>query len=670
MVTILLQTLDGVWESPGIDREMLATPEGITTAGNAIGFDTCTWALKRQMAAWPDLSSYTPCEIWEDGTMIFEGRVQEAPMRKDPEDTLISVSGRGWQYHTDDDPSVEFSWVHTALTEWVDSRSIPECTLGAAGHFAAAQVSAGDGLIALTVPNGTAYPAGGRLGATLDFRKAGLGPKRVICDATTSNNDASLRWYFRASNSPNPTSTTDVEDCVSSVALAASQQLDGTITTPRRYLHVFLYRAAGVTYAADVWAKISKLACYKETALESGRASALTSSRVIKDALPYAPLLSQDTSGIEQTAFLWPDFHLSEGRTLREVADAANAAHRWQVKVGVGRRLLFRPQRTVPKYMVPSRVFEDASASSGEDVFNKALVVGTGPDGRPVRIERYSGALPGAPLSDAPNLSFANPSAAVDTSGWFSSGTLTRDTGLYRSSPASFYLTTKGSAQMTAGGTFRAGVPYLFRGYHLSDAYGGYVMFGVAANNAPGVEAWAPSSPAGWQANSVVWIPPRDMPSSDVLFTWRGDGFHLDDLAILTALPTLVDRRGFVRAKRLDVSAPLIIEVGTQFCDAFLQSHMRTPMRGSATIAPGDLYDFLTGQPLHPRVLVAEGGELIHFADIVDPDYGSVGRDGMIAAVGYDPETEAATVQLDNQRDNMEALLARYAVVAGGGGGG
>lgn len=668
MVTIFLQTLDGVWESPGIDRSALVVPEAINATGNAMGFDTCSWTLRRAIASWPDLGAYTPCEIWEDGTLIFEGRVQEAPMRKDPEDTLISVSGRGWQYHMDDDPSVEFSWAHTALTEWVDSRSLPECTLGGAGHFAAGQVSAGDGVIALTVPNGTPYPAGGRVGATLDFRKSVLGPKRVICDATTSNNDASLRWFIRASDNPNPTVATNTEDCVSSVAIAASQQLDGTIITPRRYLHVFLYRAAGATYGADVWAKISKLACYKETALEASRASALTSSQILKDALPYAPLLSQDTSGIEQTTFPWPDFHLSEGRTLREVADAANAAHRWQVKVGVGRQLLFRAQRTTPKYVVPSRVFEDASASSGEDIFNKALGVGTGPDGRAVRVERWSGALPGVPISDAPNLSFANPSAAVNTTGWVPSGTLTRDTAVYRSAPASFYVTEKGYAQFTAGGTFRAGIPYVFRGYHMSDAYGGYVMFGIQASLQPPVESWVPSSPAAWAPNSVVWIPPRDTPSADVNFVYRGDAFHLDDLSILTALPTLVDRRGFVRAKRLDVSAPLIVEVGNQFCDAFLQSHMRTPMRGSATIAPGDLYDFLTGQPVHPRVLVAEGGELIHFADIVDPDYGSVGRDGMLASAVYDPETEAAVVQLDNQRDNMEALLARYAVVMGGGG--
>ena len=63
--------------------------------------------------------------------------------------------------------------------------------------------------------------------------------------------------------------------------------------------------------------------------------------------------------------------------------------------------------------------------------------------------------------------------------------------------------------------------------------------------------------------------------------------------------------------------------------------------------------------------LLGMTGEMIRFTDRIDPDTGAVGRDARIAEVSIDPDTEEATVTLDNSRAGFDALLARLDVVLG-----
>ena len=56
-------------------------------------------------------------------------------------------------------------------------------------------------------------------------------------------------------------------------------------------------------------------------------------------------------------------------------------------------------------------------------------------------------------------------------------------------------------------------------------------------------------------------------------------------------------------------------------------------------------------------------GELIRLTQHVDPDTGGLGRDAVIAAVTYNHADQSATVELDNTRGSLDALLSRLAAI-------
>jgi hypothetical protein len=141
---------------------------------------------------------------------------------------------------------------------------------------------------------------------------------------------------------------------------------------------------------------------------------------------------------------------------------------------------------------------------------------------------------------------------------------------------------------------------------------------------------------------------------------------NVDNVSLLDSVGTLVDRRGFVRTMQISIQSTLTVPLGQQIADVFLATHARTPLKGSIDIQPGGLRRVATDEEVHPSELLNHPTELIRLAHLVDPDTGAVGRDGIIAAVAYSEETEIASVQLDNDRNSLEALLTRLAIVTGG----
>lgn len=131
-------------------------------------------------------------------------------------------------------------------------------------------------------------------------------------------------------------------------------------------------------------------------------------------------------------------------------------------------------------------------------------------------------------------------------------------------------------------------------------------------------------------------------------------------------ISTRIGRRGFQRTKVLDVSFALTTSAAEQLGDLFLRAHARTPFKGTVKLTGrGAARDPKTGTPLPVDALLEMTGEMIRFMDRVDPDTGAVGRDARIAEVSVDPDTEEATVTLDNSRAGFDALLARLDVVLG-----
>lgn len=677
--TIWLQALDGKWERCGTDRLPAVKPHSLSLTANPAGPDTASFTLLDDGdLPRPDLSAFTPCRIEsETGVPVWSGSVWETPRRRGSE-PQITATGRGRQYHLDDD-QIERCWVKSRLSDWVDSRQMPGANL--ANLIAAPQISTDAGLITLQVPQGTSL-VNAFISITLDFKDPDNGPLKAVVAWQTSANGHALLFYARSSSSPNAANVTDYEDSPAGQTMAgASSAAIPVFTIRRRYLHLIAYKSTAATYSADVWVRYLLINVFREPAYESAFYSGLHADDVLRDLVPGLPLLAQDSSQIDpdgQATFAIPEFDLSGHATYRQVAEAVNAFHRWQLFVDAQDRLCFRPQPSIPSYVVDDAEFEDATASSGEEIFNKVLVQGTGPDGQPLRVERGGLWLPSLTQP-------SNPGFEVNTTGWSNpvpNTTLARSTarahagvasGLV-SVGASFGATPLVETQAWTQAAVSVGLRYRISVWVNLAQDASYIQVyapGFAGSNAflrsPATNTWYELILEGFATSPSpllqVWA---GREAGEFSFNFAaGAVFYLDDvLAKEPDRKTLPGRRGFTRTKLLDVPSAMPAEAMAQVGDVFLATHTSTPFKGSVSIAPGAITEYGTGRQVDPIELVGASNRLIHFANEIDPDTGQLGRNGVIAGVTYDEDNDTASVQIDNQRDNLAALLERHRVLS------
>lgn len=679
-VTIRVQTLDGVWETVGVDRLRGVWPENDSYTADDWGPSKCSFDLRRDPGAiFPDLGAWTPCEVEIGGVLVWDGRVRETPVRE--AERVVNVQGFGWQYHLDDD-QYQRVYVHARLADYKDTRALPTAPLNY--YIAGGQINADRGMIQIAIPNGTALAGSdNRVGVTLDLGQ-GNTAKRIVVEWETST--STLEFYARASDTQD-SSAASFSDAFSFALAAGSGTTAGTFATARRYVHLFLYYSgAATTPTRDIYIRLKSVKVFTETAFESGNQSVLKATDIIPDALNRTTiLLSGDRSGIDPDAtvtFAFPEFALSAQRTPREVIDAANSVHGYLTQVAVGRRMIFKPKPSVPLIEIgawPGSEFDDASANSGEDIYNRVIIEGTGADGAQLSVERSAGQQTGTPTEIISNPAVANPSFAIDTTGWTPStaGTITRDTALFGSSPASGRwerginsLIPGDSIAATCTGTFLRGVTYVLQvALGSAGAYAGpglEVRLGEDADRS----ASAMSPNTGFPVGMIAWTPTANRSAVQlVLVVLPGNSpkiVYIDSLVLAVALPTLVDRRGFRRTHTLPVECSLTPALGKQIGDVFLDAHRTTPLKGSVKIAGNQgCRHIQTGYGFPPERLLLMTGELLRLSHRIDPDTGGQGRDGRIAEVTYTPATDAAVVALDSRRTSHEALLKRLAVVVG-----
>jgi hypothetical protein len=700
-LTVRVQVLAGVWETLGTGRYAGVIPESVRFSKNAWGPDTCSFILRRDPGALHlDLATWTPIEVEVAGELAWDGRIKETPTQEGA-DALITVTAEGWQYHLDDDV-YERKYVHTRLGDWKDTRTVSP--LVPLADWTATGLVSSDGAITIGWAADSTIPTTSAVGVTLD-----LGPgstaKRVVVDVTTLNLAATnlslfVRGHDNLSDSAFFSSGSHFEDVVSA-ATPASGIYAGTFGTARRYVSIFMFFSSTTAAAAvDRLIRIKSVQVFADTAYESGNASILKADQIIKDALSRTAFLT-DTSGIQAGTFSIPEYAPDGARTIREALEAANAYENYDLRVKLGRRVIFQPRPTAPVYEIgewSGADFQDASANSGEEIYNRVLVQGTGPDGAPLTAQRTSGQV--APLSSfIPITTPSNPNPSFDTSttGWTvsatagASGSITRDTGVFDSSPASgrldFSIPGPGPQHVVAlspafAGAFVAGNTYALT-VVLRVASGASLaefVFGVgvgatptdfvAGNFAMGVGAFV--------AATLIWTPSNTYDGSlvktqiggtNVLFNNSAQTpvspIYIDSMFLMVAKPTLIDRRRFVRTKILPATQTAITQaVGNRVGDLYLAGHRTTPFRGGfQAVGQGGIRRVLGGATVHPAHL--DTGELARCVHRDDPDTGGWGRDGRIATVQYDHDTLTGTGALDDDRTGFETLLSRYAVVAG-----
>lgn len=671
---IRIQPTGQTWETLGAARLAGIWPESIEAQADAWGPSTMDFVMKAEPGARrPDLLPYTPIDLEVDGVMCWSGFVWQRPTAQND----YAVNCKGWQYHLDDD-LFDRAYVHTRLTDYQDIRSFLAADL--TQTIFSGTISNDNGIVTVGWRNGDAVAASRAVGVTYD-----AGPDsaftRAVIQAQTSFN-ASFHMYIIGHDIPywNATVGSTRDDYVTAQLInntpwtAANQTQTFAATIPggrsHRYTTLLLWSNAGSAgLTADVWIKFVSVQLFRSTTYEAGNASILKSSQVVTDALTAAPLLNQAASKITAGTFSMPMFATGGYVTPRTVIEAANAVENYRTKIGGGdlKTLVYDPKPTAPFAEVgewSGSEFSDATVT-GEPIYNKAIVDGTGADGSRVVSARGNGiVLPPTTL-------------------WSLQG----QTNNTVAAPAQLAIFSQLTAGKLPGGVIRAGVPYLITlvgGSAIRNPDPGTTLRIRVGGNATDSGALPPDdyvefidsaggSPVGAQGLKF-WIPKRnyarlvreDFVTVGGVTAGAAPPFATDITTRVSRGSSMLDRDNRARAVVAPVKSAVTAAVADRIADLFLTEHVTAPFAGTLRLVGNGARRIDTSRVIPPHEFLFAAGEKIRFANRVDPDTGVWGRDGRIAGVIYRHNDRSVEIAIDDQRQRFDTILARYAALVDG----
>lgn len=395
-LVVRAQRLEGSWTVLGSEDARGIVPEDVEVAANQNGVDTITLTLQRAPdAAWPDLLAYTPIEVEVLGRVIAEGFIAKTPT--DSAQRRITVQAKGWQYALDDVPEQRW-YVHTALADFKDTRSMLGETLGADKAAAVGQVSTDTG-VSLSFPNGQAVATNGFVCISLDLGpNSASWPRQLVLDYQTSGNSSTDAWVVQTADTPYCYLASG-HDILNNAAISASAS--GTLNlappTPRRYVQVYLYSQSTKTETADVWVKLTRVVAASSTSYIASSASSLKAHQVVQAAAAGTPGIttilasgaSFEPGRVAQTSFAIPGFGSDQSRSPRETIDAVNAYHGYRWRVVRGQALEFGPFPAAPLYEVGAgsgATFQNTSANDADNIYESCEVQASQADGTPLSL--------------------------------------------------------------------------------------------------------------------------------------------------------------------------------------------------------------------------------------------------------------------------------------------
>lgn len=676
--TIILRGEGGQWMVVGQGAARGIVHEGLSMSADRAGPSTCSFTLKRDPGqSWPDLAPYNECIVEIGGVRVWSGRMREAPGQSGTANT-ISFTGSGWQSHLDDD-LLAMGWVHTRLSEWRDMTTFPSLA-GVASAPSGLTVTNEGGEILIGWPAGQTIKQNIGVGVMIDFGEQTPGPTRVIVEVSMPVVNPWTTVYVRGT-AGGAMFTAPVNDfgTWASGSLVAGQKkiIGGSVGSPQRYVAVFIHRGTGDQAAtAEHVLRIHRIQAFADGANEAFNESNLHASTVIRNVVTSGslPRLSRDTSRIFTSGFAIPDYWPAGFQSPRELMEPVNAFHDWHLGVDVDRRVFFEPPDDRPTVEIgewSGAEFTDASAGSGEDVYSKVIVQAQDSAGQPLEVIRTAAtAVPELAVRVPIDAAVTNPSFETDTAGW----TLA---GMARSNVSAGHGTWSirwevavgaGTASTTITG-LSPGVPHMLTWWGNGGANTSQIdvtITGPAGQEGAGTGKHVTG---GGERFSVVWVPRGD--TATVRFACAGEDLpgvgpyiYLDDVRVSRLEVNAVDRHRFARAQRLPIGAPLSRAAAEVIGDIWLRNHITTTLKGSVAVTgQGGVREVIGGAPVHPAHLLLRAGECIRHAGMADPDTGAWGRVGRIASVSY--TGGRATIEIDNERHAFDALISRYAALAG-----
>ena len=680
---IRVAALDGTWETVGADRLAGIAPENVSLTANAWGSDKASFDLRRDPGGvYPDLSAFTPVDVEVAGAKVWSGRVSSTPSREGS-DSVISVQCEGWQYHLDDDVYAR-TYVHADVSAWREIGTFAGADLDFYRRSPASAVSVSDGVAVIGLPQGVVAVNAKAGGIGLDLGPGNTASRIVVTyEWTNSTGNGNQKLKCDASDIAVGAAVVDNVFNLNPGTGTTTATQASTLSTPRRFLFIYTASEAGADFTptGELRCRFTSIIVFASTSYESGNASILKASDVVSDALGRATIFLTDTSGVTATSFSIPDYAPDNLRTPREHIDAVNAYHAWRAQVSVDRKVSFQAPPSTPLFEAgewSGCEIADASMNDGDEIYSRCIVEAAGPDGVQMRVERTQAQQSGTALSAIVSPVPDNPTFATNTTSWTAgTSTITRDTGTYDSSPASGRWDNTGASDAlgvgdtlteTFTGTFLAGVTYTLTFRWRASATLTLLCYFGQLTLLDYTSKWDEVPPVGsFGTVTMSWTPTANRTGVTLaIYCVNGGGYiWIDSLQLFSAQPTIVDRRGFRRTKILPVQSALTTAAAQQIADTYLSLHRTTPYRGSITVTPGGIRTHQTGQPVHPATLLTQTQEKIRLTHRINPDDGSVGRDGTIAAVTYDHDAQTASIDLDNRTTNFEAFLSRLSLLTG-----
>lgn len=571
--TLRVQTLGGTWETLGVDRFPGIWPTDINPTYTDAGPDSLSFSIARPSSiVHTDLLPYTPLEMVAGGQTVWGGYTLQAPPGGTGQTTQVTCLG--WQHYLEEDPRPAV-YIHRDMSDWVDARTLPDVLLST--HQANAQVEIG-GTIRCAFPQGGTFVAGAAAAAVLDLgpnlRARSLGWANETDGATTG---ATAVVYIMGHDTPFwGTTGNGREDFVAGSAFSASHQFASfdtlSVTNPHRYITVMLWSGAGGTFGAeDCYVRFTRLniaaiptylSSVDPSYSPSTGYSSLHADTVIKDQASKLPLLSTDQSQIASVSFNIPSAYWRDDTTARQIMDAVNDYHGYQLGVDAQKRAFFKPQPATPTLQVRTVdrgvTFQDRSTNDGTELYNHVSVTGQDGSGQNLRVDRYTANYPylSSTFVDITSASCANPSGDVDASGWtVSTGTSApvRSTTTFHSSPGSLSTTPAGTLTGTSisyplTGTFRADVTYRATIWVNDPTSTSHTFkFGVASPSVDSATVAATPPINTWTQYQVTWTPLADTTSAIVLVdhalisgaAWFVDDVFIEEQKQIPAFPVI-----------------------------------------------------------------------------------------------------------------------------------
>ena len=683
---IRVEVLAGKWETVGVDRHPGIVPQDILPTWSDWGAENLTFNIARDPELeHPDLAPFTPLEYAPDGgdNVTWRGYILD-PVEQRGDDPRINVQAVGDQYYLDT-PSYAACFSHEDLTAWVDVRSRPTAELGPGkGYNGNGGVDIGAGAIVLSWAKDEWLAVNGRVwrGAVLD-----LGPEaratHIRAVIESSNNDAlcfaNVAGADREQLTRIPTAEVEYGPGFNNTA-GATGTLDATFDSPRRYLHVYACHDAPGQAAADVFFRVTRIQVRSAQATGAG---GIRADQVARDALAHVPELDASTELIAATTL--PIRHLAGEETPRRWIERANDYHGYRRKITVDRRLLFapHPDRAILEVLTNQggAHFEDTSTNSGRDAFNVAAVTGRSGSGEPLAVRRYSATAVGF-NAQLPGGEQPRATTGANLAGWtFTKGEI-QDAG--DDLGAIWSGAQEGTDPISSSlwpdnieihhdrpANFRAGRLYYFD-FDAITALQPTAPWGerleVTITTLPSGRSYRIDLPTAYTARrqyATVWRQPSDDVDGYTIHI-TGRRYPLESAGQIGAFrlgeldATILDRRGRLIPRSLEVQAPTDPIAMAALGDGFLRLGARAPLKGSLLVTAPDAVTMIgTGRSVPPGELGLYTGELILLRDQIDPLTGDLGRIAIITAVSAPAGTAALT--LDNTRTGFQALIARVA---------